>query len=120
MKITLPAFFFTGLPARLPPAPCRLARQESEFALRLPAGLPGRSLNLRSGGASPPGAKSRSRGACLTRGALAPAPCRFTRQEPEFALRRGKPAGSEEQVTGSLSHAWRPCSGSLPVYPAGA
>jgi hypothetical protein len=24
------------------------------------------------------------------------APCRFTRQEPEFALRRDKPAGSEE------------------------
>jgi hypothetical protein len=25
------------------------------------------------------------------------APCRFTRQEPEFPLRRNKPAGSEEQ-----------------------
>jgi hypothetical protein len=28
-----------------------------------------------------------------------PAPCRFTRQEPEFALRRDKPAGSEDRKT---------------------
>jgi hypothetical protein len=94
-----------GEPEAVRPAPCRFTRQEPEFPLRrdkpvgseeesqkpsdrLPAGLPGRSLNFRSGGTSPSGAKRRQKPS-------APAPCRFTRQEPEFPLRRDKPAGSE-------------------------
>jgi hypothetical protein len=56
---------------------------------------------------------------------------RFTRQEPEFALRRGKPAGSEEESkpvgseeeskpAGSEAPPEDVRPGSLPVYPAGA